>query len=263
MFDFLNFDPKMPLATELIRWIHVVAGILWIGHLYFFNWVNANFAAKLDAETKRKVVPELMPRALHFFRWGAVFTWVTGIMLLGIVFYMGKKALDPGVTWGPFQLAMLAVTLLSPFLYDVLVKNALKTPPVQFWGGLGLVAAALFAYKAAGFTFRGYSIHMGALFGTIMAFNVWFRIWPAQRQIITAVKEGQKPEDATVALAGSRSKHNTFLSVPLVFFMLNHHSSEWAGTGDDPFPVWPFLIVVLGWVGTHHLYGHAKKVQGF
>jgi uncharacterized membrane protein len=217
----------------------------------------------MDAETKKKVVPELMPRALHFFRWGAAFTWVTGLLLLVLVFYHGKTALEPGVGWGPFPMAMLTLTFLAPFLYDVLVKSALKTPPVQFWGGLALVAAALFAYKAAGFTFRGYSIHMGALFGTIMAWNVWFRIWPAQRQIITAIKEGQKPDDATVALAGARSRHNTFLSVPLVFFMLNTHSALFAGSGDSPFPLWSMAIVVIGWVGTHHLYGHAKKVQGF
>lgn len=258
MFDF----DKMSMTTELIRWIHVVSGILWIGLLYFFNWVNANFAPTMDGETKKKVVPELLPRALHFFRWGAAFTWVTGLLLLGLVFYMGKAALPPEVNWGPFQMAMLAVTFLAPFVYDVVVKSALKTPPVQFWGGLALVAALLFAYKAAGYTYRGYSIHMGALFGTIMAFNVWFRIWPAQREIITAVKNGQKPEDATVALAGARSRHNTFLSVPLVFFMLNSHAT-WAASGDDPFPVWPLAIVLIGWVGVHHLYGHAKKVKGF
>lgn len=256
-----EFD-KMSMTTELIRWIHVVAGILWIGHLYFFNWVNANFAATMDAETKKKVVPELMPRALHFFRWGAAFTWATGFLLLGLVFYMGKATLLPEVSWGGLQFAMLALTFLAPFLYDVLMKSALKTNVLQFWGGLALVAAALFAYKAAGFTFRGYAIHMGALFGTIMAFNVWFRIWPAQRAIISAVKAGQKPEDALVALAGSRSRHNTFMSVPLVYFMLNSHAT-WASSGDDPFPVWSFVIVAIGWVGTHHLYAHAKKVKGF
>jgi uncharacterized membrane protein len=256
-----SFD-GMSVTTELIRWIHVVAGVLWIGHLYFFNWVNANFAATMDAETKKKVVPELMPRALHFFRWGAAFTWLTGILLLGLVFYMGKAVLEKDVAWGAFQLAMLAVTFLGVFLYDVLVKSVLKTGPVQFWGGLALVAGALFAYRAADYSFRGYSIHLGALFGTIMAFNVWFRIWPAQKTIITAVKNGQKPEDATVALAGTRSRHNTFLSVPLLFFMLNSHAT-WASSGHDPFPVWPLVVVAVGWVGTHHLYAHAKKVKGF
>src|SRR5262245_34140386 len=66
----------------LFRWIHVVAGIAWIGHLYFFNWVNAQVAKTYDADSKKKVVPELMPRALYWFRWGAMYTWITGIFLL-------------------------------------------------------------------------------------------------------------------------------------------------------------------------------------
>jgi len=69
----------------IFRWMHVFAGIIWIGHLYFFNWVNGPLAAKLDGPTKKIVVPELMPRALYWFRWGAAWTWVTGILLLGLI----------------------------------------------------------------------------------------------------------------------------------------------------------------------------------
>ena len=68
-----------------LRWIHVVAGIIWIGHLYFFNFVNSAFAPTMDGETKKKVVPQLMPRALYWFRWGAAWTWVTGVLLLLLV----------------------------------------------------------------------------------------------------------------------------------------------------------------------------------
>jgi hypothetical protein len=86
----------MPIIESLFRWIHVIAGVLWIGLLYFFNWVNANVMPKLDAETKKKLVPELMPRALYWFRWGAAFTWVTGLYLLLYLFYHSKLALaDP------------------------------------------------------------------------------------------------------------------------------------------------------------------------
>src|SRR6478752_9457336 len=73
----------------IFRWLHVFAGITWIGHLYFFNWVNGPFQAKIDGPTKKVVVPELMPRALYWFRWGAAYTWITGILLLGLVIYMG------------------------------------------------------------------------------------------------------------------------------------------------------------------------------
>jgi uncharacterized membrane protein len=263
--DWMNFKSDGAPIPSLLRWIHVVAGIAWIGHLYFFNFVNANFAPTMDGDTKKKVIPELMPRALFWFRWGAAFTWITGILLLAMIFYHGKKTLEADVHWGPLQMAMLAVTLLGVFLYDVLVKTVLKTNVAAFWGGAVLVAAVLWGFWAAEYEFRGMQIHLGGLFGTIMAFNVWFRIWPAQKQIITAIKNGQKPEDATVALAGSRSRHNTFLSVPLVFLMLNVHNTGWASNAvfGTSYPTITLLMVLVGWALTQHLYGISKKVKGF
>src|SRR3989442_9237793 len=80
----------------LFRWIHIVAGILWIGLLYFFNFVNAGFAATMDGPTKQKVVPELMLRALYWFRWGAAWTWGTGVLLLLLVFCHGGLMFGPG-----------------------------------------------------------------------------------------------------------------------------------------------------------------------
>ena len=109
----------------------------------------------------------------------------------------------------------------------------------------------------AGFSYRGYAIHLGATFGTIMAFNVWFRIWPAQQQIITATKSGEAPESALVAMAASRSKHNTYLSVPLVFTMMGQHST-WAAN-----PIRLAIVVLVGWAIVYHLYGRAKAVKGF
>src|ERR1700759_1359589 len=79
----------------IFRWTHVVAGVMWIGHLWFFNFVNAQVAKTYDADSKKKVVPELMPRALYWFRWGAAYTWITGFLLLGMVYYMGGAMIDP------------------------------------------------------------------------------------------------------------------------------------------------------------------------
>src|SRR5215212_1766344 len=87
----------------LFRWAHVVAGVTWIGHLYFFNWVNGPMAAKLDAATKKAVVPELMPRALFWFRWGAAWTWITGFVLAGLVYYQTREVLfDPEHVGNPW-----------------------------------------------------------------------------------------------------------------------------------------------------------------
>src|SRR5260221_9693670 len=86
-------DPKVSeLLNLLFRWIHVIAGVMWIGDLWFFNFVNAQVAKTYDADSKKKVIPELMPRALYWFRWGAAYTWITGFGLLGIVYYMHKGA---------------------------------------------------------------------------------------------------------------------------------------------------------------------------
>ena len=193
----------MYLLESLSRWIHVVAGIFWIGMLYFFNFVNANFAPTMDAETKKKVVPELMPRALYWFRWGAAFTWVTGVLILLIVFYHGRAALDAGREWSLGAFAMLILVFLAPFIYDLLYKAHQGSDHRLRRAASCCRPSLLFLYQAVGFGFRGYAIHLGRTFGTMMAFNVWFRIWPAQRSIITAIKNGQAPDAALVALAGT------------------------------------------------------------
>ena len=249
----------MNLIESLFRWIHVVAGILWIGLLYFFNWVNSAFAPTMDAETKRKVIPELMPRALFWFRWGAAFTWVTGVLLLLLVYYHTSLVFEGAQpNWGVPAFIMLAVVFFGVFAYDALYKTVLKDPQAGFVGGLVLVAAVLFLLDDfARFSFRGYAIHLGTLFGTIMAFNVWFRIWPSQQQIITATKKGEPPDAALVALAGTRSRHNTYMSVPLVFMMISQHAT-WAAS-----PISLTLVVLVGWGIAYHLYGRAPNVKGF
>lgn len=248
--DFMN------VLEGLFRWLHVVAGILWIGLLYFFNWVNSAFAPTMDAETKKKVVPELMPRALFWFRWGAAFTWVTGVLLLLMVFYHGQLALAPNTHWTIWSIFAVMLVFASPFIYDPLY-GSLKSPQVEFAVGIILSIALLGLFQFVGFGFRGYAIHLGATFGTVMAFNVWMRIWPAQRRIITAIKAGQAPDANDVARAGTRSRHNTYMSVPLVFLMLNQHMT-WAAN-----PIWLGVIVLVGWGLVYHLYDRAKKVPGF
>lgn len=247
------------LLQSLFRWIHVVAGIVWIGHLYFFNWVNGPFAGTMDGETKKKVVPQLMPRALFWFRWGAVWTWVTGLLLLLLVFYHGGALFDEGTgSWSAAAFVMIAIVFLAPFGFDAMVKMTKKPRP---FAGVGFVLITLIVFLMdgwAGFGYRATMIHIGALFGTIMAYNVWFKIWPFQKKIITAVKEGQAPDAAIVAEAGFRSRMNTYLSVPLVWTMINQHTT-WAASSQAIF----LALVVVAWVGVNHLYKKAGKVSGF
>jgi uncharacterized membrane protein len=163
---------------------------------------------------------------------------------------------------------MVALTFLAPFVYDALHKSGLGKDPKVFGGvAFVLVAIVICLMHYFGFTYRGYNIHAAAMLGTIMAFNVWFRIWPAQQKIITAVKAGTAPDPALVALAGARSRHNTYMSVPLVWGMLNAHTAEYAGGNlgiERPYAYVMFLVITLvGWHVVWQLYKKAGQVKGF
>ena len=261
-------DGLMDGITFIFRWLHIFVGIIWIGHLYFFNFVNGQMTAKLDGATKQKVVPELMPRALYWFRWGAAWTWITGLVLLLLVFWHGGLMFDPGDGWGGGAIGMVVITFLAVFVYDALWNSGLKSnvraaTVVSFL----LLAVAVFLFVNVGaFTPRAVLIHTGAMFGTMMAFNVWFRIWPAQQRIIAAVKAGEAPAAADPALAGLRSKHNTYMSLPLLWAMANEHATPFFGgnfgiPGDYYWVAW-LVIVVIGWHVIFQCYRIAGRVSG-
>ena len=259
----------MEALEAIFRWMHVFAGIIWIGHLYFFNWVNGPFQAKIDGPTKKIVNPELMPRALYWFRWGAAYTWFTGVLLLMLVYYHGQQVLASGAEWSAGTGIMIAVTFLAVFLYDALWKtslaNNLRAAVIVSYILLAIVVA-LFVYFGH-FSYRATLIHTGALFGTTMAFNVWFRIWPAQKKIIRATKEGTAPDASLVKIAGLRSRHNTYMSVPLLWAMIGQHTTFFAG-GNLGIPsnlywvAW-LVIIIIGWHIAFQIYKKAGKVQGF
>ena len=165
----------------LLRWIHVVAGIVWIGHLYFFNFVNIPTQGKLGADIKKAVNPELLPRALWWFRWGAMITFIAGLLLFTQLYMYN----DSG--FGPSQI----------FTDD------------------------------QGITSRAIWILIGMIFGTIMWFNVWFIIWPAQQKIIRGVRDGVPANPALPKRAALASRINVYLSGPMLFGMLgaNHYGA--------------------------------------
>jgi len=239
------------------RWIHVVAGITWIGHLYFFNFVNGRVMPLLDADVKRKVVPELLPRALYWFRWGALWTWVTGIMLLGLVYAMGGALVEPDAAWGEGSATLLAfaVLIVGFIIYDLIWRTPMKNMPLAGAVVSLLMLAVLARWLGGIFTGRGMFIVVGAVLGTSMAANGWMRIWPAQKRIIRAIAAGEKPDPQRVAMATLRSQHNTYMSVPLVFLMVSNHyptlyGSEWA---------WAICVgmILVGFILTRLLYSKA------
>lgn len=248
-----------PIVADLLnlffRWMHVVAAVIWIGHLYFFNFVNAQVAKSYSPETKTAVVPELMPRALFWFRWGALWTWLSGIVLLGIVYHVGHLMVDPqsgqkaGMAIG---IGFIAI-LFGFFIYDGLWKSPLGKNEVA----AGVVSTVLLIAMVFGFSKlmsgRAMYIHIGSVLGGTMMMNVWMRIWPAQKKIIRGIRGEQPAPDASVAaFAALRSKHNVFMSVPLTFFMVsNHfplvyaHELNW---------LWAAVAIVLGFVVARFLF---------
>ena len=261
----------MELIHPVFKWLHVIAGIMWIGLLYFFNFVNTGFAPTMDGDTKKKVVPELMPRTLYWFRWGAAYTWFTGFILLLVIFYHGNMTFDdPDTEYGVPFLVMAMFTFLGVYAYDAFYSSSIaKDVRVATIISFVVLGAIVFLMKDwAGFSYRSYNIHIGALFGTNMAFNVWFRIWPAQQKIISAIKNGDAPDGDLLALAGLRSKHNTYMSVPLVWTMHNqHHADVLSGGKFGIDSEWSWLvlmvIVALGWHIVFQLYKKSATIKGF
>ncbi len=252
-----------PILTEwlnlIFRWIHVVAGVMWIGHLWFFNFVNSQVAKSYTPEGKKQVLPELMPRALYWFRWGAAYTWITGILLLFLIYWMGGVMAAESAGMGPHALGGIGlVAILVGFaIYDFMwksMKNEMAGVVISW------VLTALFALGLVklGMSGRAVFIHVGGLYGTIMAANVWMRIWPAQRKIIAGVKGTAPAPDASVgAMAGLRSKHNTYMSVPLILTMISSHFPTVYGNEYG----WAILMVLIaiGWAVTRFLYNKAAS----
>lgn len=246
----------------LFRWIHVVAGVAWIGHLYFFNWVNAQVAKTYDADSKKKVVPELMPRALYFFRWGAAYTWITGLLLLAFVYWhdfkitMSASEDKAGAALGAAIVLLFAGAALYDVLWKAMAKNEQAGVAVSAVLLIGVIALLRYGFDMQP---RALFIHIGALFGTTMAMNVWMRIWPSQRKIIAAIRDGQAPDAALVSLATLRSKHNTYMSVPLLFTMVSNHFPKYLAFQDDLGWVMLVVVIAVGWGVTKLIYNKSAS----
>ncbi len=222
-------------AQFLLRWLHFLAGITWIGILYFFNLVNVNFMKALDGPTKSKVVPELMPRALFWFRWGAVVTWLSGFLyFVWIIIAEQNARSQQGLPASHAGLGLwLVVSLITwGIMYGCLqpISGALNKGIVLgvIFGVLMLVMSIVLI-KAAGAGFptnRTVSIGIGGGLGTIMLLNVWGIIWPHQKRIIGWTKEAAEkgtpmpPEAAKLARrVFLASRTNAWLSIPMLWFM--------------------------------------------
>ncbi|HET9793127.1 MAG TPA: urate hydroxylase PuuD [Thermoanaerobaculia bacterium] len=208
----------------LLRWLHFLAGITWIGMLYFFNLVNVKFMKELDAATKGKVVPNLMPKALWWFRWGAFWTVVAGLALHMSTVTSESHGL-PAFFW-VWLVVVVATFVVGTWLFTAFKKDGRATFAAYL---LLLVVMSVVLWKvhsSANTSWKVLSIALGGGMGIIMFMNVWMIIWPLQKKIIAATRAqaesgaappAEMPAWARRAFLASRA--NAWMSVAMLFFM--------------------------------------------
>ncbi|HCV42549.1 MAG TPA: hypothetical protein DGH68_03625 [Bacteroidetes bacterium] len=203
----------------------------------------------------------MLPRGLYLMRWSAFWTWFVGLILIVMVFYHGGLMFEPGsgAGWSITSVFMLLVVYVGGFaVYEGLARSPLSNNSTVF-GVVSFVFIAVVVYlmkEVAGFSYRAYVIHTGAMFGTIMTANVWMNIWPAQRKLIQAIKNGDAPDLSLFGTIAKRAEHNTYLSVPLLYTMINLHTSV---TGAASSVVYLLAAILIGWLGVKCLYMLSAK----
>ena len=227
-----------------IRWLHMITGIAWIGASFYFVWLENNLNRSNPREglsgdlwaihgggiyhlEKYKLAPPKMPDNLHWFKWEAYFTWMSGVALLMVVYYLNPSLylIKPGVELAPAAaIAIGAGSLLAGWIvYDLLCDSPLGKQPAL----LGLVLFVLVIAAAWGFSQvfsgRGAYIHVGALIGTIMVGNVFRIIMPAQRALVKAIENNTTPDPTLPAKGLLRSRHNNYFTLPVLFIMISNH----------------------------------------
>jgi len=257
-----------------LRWTHIVAGIGWIGTSLYFMWLDAALIRadppRGDVEghawllhsggfylvERRKLPPGQLPAPIHWFKWEAAMTWLTGFPLLVLVYYLtgGLYLVDPAVSSiTPAAAVAVGVGLL---VVGWIVYDLVWTSPLARGRGLPAVAlswALLFA-AVYGLTRvlsgRAAFIHAGAMVGTIMVANVWMRIVPAQRDLIAAAEAGRTPDETLSKRAKQRSTHNSYVTFPVIFTMLSNHYPATYGHPLNWLILW--LLIVVG-AGVRHV----------
>ena len=234
------------LGRIILRWSHFVAGITWIGLLYFFNLVNVPFQKGIDADTKKKVNPDLLGRALWYFRWGAVFTVLAGLTYYAM--YILKTDVNNANVLGGGHINVwyvLFMWILYPIVLFAIEFLIIKKAPGLIKDGrifaiVMFVLVAIFTYGMVAFftsalsvgtesyaSNKAYSIGIGGAYGIVMMLNVWGIIWPNNKRILAATAgtgPAAPPELARQAFIASRT--NTWLSLPMLLFMGTSHG-DW------------------------------------
>jgi uncharacterized membrane protein len=233
----------------LVRWLHIVAGIAWIGASFYFVWLDNHLEPPRDdgrldpgvggelwavhgggfyRSQKYRVAPSVLPPTLHWFYWEAYTTWLSGFALLCLLYLVRAQAylIDPSVAQltQPVAIAtVLAILVASWLSYDLLCRSPLGRHERALAAAVIAVTATQAWLLCHLFSGRGAFIVFGASLGTIMVANVLFVIIPGQRELVLAKQQGRDP-DPTPGLRGKqRSVHNTYFTLPVLFTMISNH----------------------------------------
>lgn len=261
-----------------IRWIHLIVGIAWIGASFYFVWLENHLDRRAPAEglsgdlwaihgggiyhlRKYKLAPERMPETLHWFKWEAYATWLSGVALLTVVYYLnpGVYLLAPGSTLPPLAGVALGLgsLVIGWLAYDALCNSPLGRYPTL----LALVLFVLIVLAAWGysqvFSGRAAYIHVGALIGSLMVGNVFRVIMPSQRALVAAIEQGREPDPQLPARGLLRSRHNNYFTLPVLFIMISNHFPSTYGSDWN----WAILaglsllaVLVRHYFNTRHLH---------
>lgn len=232
-----------------VRWLHMIAGIAWIGASFYFVWLNNNVRkpdepnapdGEKDGELhaihgggfyrvqRYALAPKELPHDLHWFKWEAYTTWLSGVSLLILVYYLNPQVylVDTAIAKIGSGAAIgigVGFILAGWFVYDLLQRSPLGKSQLAF--GIvffGLVMGATW-YICHTFGGRAAYLHVGAMLGTIMVANVFFVIIPSQRELVNAKEQGRLPEKKMAEMAKNRSLHNNYLTLPVLFIMISNH----------------------------------------
>lgn len=229
----------------VLRWMHLIAGIAWIGSSFFFMWMDSHLEPAKDGnqdvdgelwmvhsggfyEVKKYFIkPGWVPEHLHWFKWEATFTWITGFFLLGVVYYMSGAVylIKPEATLHRHAIMAFGLLLLPVawLVYDLMWKY-LFAKQTKVGAVVSYLLTVGVAYGLSHIlSGRALFIHIGAMFGTLMVANVWMRILPAQQQMIDATQRGEVPDYSKGERAKQRSVHNNYMTLPVLFMMISNH----------------------------------------
>jgi uncharacterized membrane protein len=233
-------------ANLAIRWLHLVAGIAWIGSSFYFMWLDSHLKAPAERregvagelwsvhsggfyhQMKFMVAPAGMPDELHWFKWEAYTTWISGFLLLALIFYVGADVnlIDAHrLALGRWQAIGIGLaTLVAGWVvYDGLCRSPLGQNLRTFGIVWFLVLTAAAWGLTRVFSDLGAVMHLGAIIGTVMAANVFLVIIPNQKKVVAQVLAGQAPDPRLGKQAKQRSVHNNYMTLPVLFVMISNH----------------------------------------